>query len=136
MRVSFPCCDRCVHADAVSETTAPFRGPSGFAAEVAFNKSEADNCFVESCKMIGVAGASDSAMFSVFIFVSDMNFWMLRVRVWSVKLTKLYTAPINVLAASSCASETIFPRKCASSHCAKPRTRLIDTFLTWDAQTR
>ncbi len=71
MRVSFPCCDCCVHADAVSETTAPFRGPSGFAAEVAFKKSEADNCFVESCKMIGVAGASDSAMFSVFIFVSE-----------------------------------------------------------------
>jgi hypothetical protein len=85
----FPlCCDRCVHADAVSETTAPFRGPSGFVTEVAFNKSEADNCFVESCKMIGIAGASDSAMFSMFIIISYINFGMLRVRVWSVKLTK------------------------------------------------
>ena len=62
------CCDRCVHADAVSETTAPFRGPSGFVTEVAFNKSEADNCFIESCKMIGIAGASDSAMYVQYVY--------------------------------------------------------------------
>ena len=56
------CCALVMQA-AESLTICCCSGPTaGIVTEVAFKQSEADNCFAESCKMIGIAGENDRHM--------------------------------------------------------------------------